>query len=138
MAALDDVWEHAQHVRMWLQTAHDAIARAPNRGVAGFLMAIVTRGQWRYAGAEDAIDAIAKARLPYLDLENALQRAQHSPVPLVTFEIDRGALSAGHTRIAADLMSQLRAALINDLAALDAVAEEVERLQKQARTPAMR
>ena len=67
-----------------------------------------------------------------------MQRAQHTPVPLVTFEIDRGVLSGGHTRITADLMSQLRAALINDLAALDALAEEVERLQKQARTPAMR
>jgi hypothetical protein len=138
MAAIDDVWEHAQHVRMWLQTAHDAIARAPNKGVAGFVMAIFTRGQSRYAGAEDAIDAIAKARLPYLDLENALQRAQHAPVPLMTFELDRRALSGGHIRITTDLMAQLRAALINDLAALDAVAEEVERLQKQARTPALR
>ena len=138
MAAIDDVWEHAQHVRMWLQTAHDEVTSGPRKGVGGFLMTILTRGQSRYRGAEEAIEAIAKARLPYLDLENALQRAQHTPVPLMTFEIDRRALSGGHIRITADLMAQLRAALINDLAALDALAEEVERLQKQARTPAMR
>lgn len=138
MAAIDDVWEHAQHVRMWLQTAHDAVSRVPSKGVGGFLMMIFTRGQSRYAGAETALDAIGKARLPYLDLENALQRAQHAPVPLMTFELDRQALSGNNIRITPGLMAQLRAGLINDLAALDALAEEVERLQKQARTPAMR
>lgn len=134
MAALDDVWEHAQHVRMWLQTAHDAIGRA--RG--GFFMALLTRGQSRYAGVETAIEAIGKARLPYLDLEQSLQRSQHAPVPLMTFDLDRRSLSGGNIRISPDLMAQLRSALTNDLAALDALAEEIERLQKQARTPSLR
>jgi hypothetical protein len=138
MAAIDDVWEHAQHVRMWLQTAHDAIGRAPRKGVGGFLLMILSRGQSRYDGALSAIDAIGKARLPYLDLEQSLQRAQHAPAPLMTFDLDRRALQGSNIRISPDLMAQLRATLINDLAALDALAEEVERLQKQARTPSMR
>jgi hypothetical protein len=138
MAAIDDVWEHAQHVRMWLQTAHDAVGRAPSNGLGGMLMMIFTRGQSRYAGAETALDAIGKARLPYLDLENALQRAQHAPVSLATFELDRRALSGNHIRLTPELMSQLRAALSNDLAALDALADDIERLQKQARTPSLR
>jgi hypothetical protein len=56
----------------------------------------------------------------------------------MTFELDRQALSGNNIRITQDLMARLRAGLINDLAALDALAEEVERLQKQARTPALR
>lgn len=138
MAAIDDVWEHAQNVRMWLQTAHDAVSGGASRGVGGFLMTILTRGQSRYAGFETALEAVAKARLPYLDLEHALHRSEHAPVPLATFELDRAALSGGHIRVTTELMAQLRAALVNDLAALDALSEEVERLQRQRRTPELR
>jgi hypothetical protein len=44
VAAIDDVWEHAQNSRMWLQTAHDAATRAASTSAGGFILALFTRG----------------------------------------------------------------------------------------------
>jgi hypothetical protein len=140
VAAIDDVWEHAQNVRMWLQTALDALGDVSARSFGGFLMSLFTRGQSRTDAAATAIDAVGKASLAYLDLEQALKRAEHAPLPLASIELYRREIysSSGSNRVNAALIAQLRSALAQDLPAVDALAEEIERLQRQRRSPELR
>ena len=140
MAAVDDIWEHAQNTRMWLQTAHDAAARSGSTSAGSFLLSYFTRGTSRRAAAADLLDAIGKLRLAYLDLEHALHRAAHTPLPLRTLELERTTpeLAGGHKRLTKPVMTALATALAADLGAVDNLITETEALQRQARTPQSR
>jgi hypothetical protein len=140
MAVVDDIWEHAQNTRMWLQTAHDASGRATSKSAGSFILSYFTRGSSRRTAAGDIFDAIGKLRLAYLDLEHALHRAGHTPLPLRTLELERTApeLTGSHKRLSSAILGALGQALTADLAAIDSLVTEVEQLQRQARMPQSR
>src|SRR6185312_13399230 len=106
MAAVDDIWEHAQNTRMWLQTAHDASARATSKSAGSFLLSYFTRGSSRYSALEETFDAIGKLRLAYLDLEHAIHRAGRPPFPLRTLDLERATpeLATGHKRLSPPIL----------------------------------
>ena len=140
MAAVDDIWEHAQNTRMWLQTASDASERAASSSAGAFILSYFTRGSSRRTAAAEILDAIGKLRLAYLDLEHAMHRAGHPPLPLRTLELERTApeLAGSHKRLSAPVVGALSKALAADLAAIDSLITETEQLQRQARTPQSR
>ncbi len=140
MGAVDDIWEHAQNTRMWLQTAHDASGRAGSLSAGSFLLSYFTRGGSRRSAAAEIFDAIGKLRLAYLDLEHALHRSGHAPLPLRTLEMERTTpeLAGSHKRLSKPVLDGLAAALAADLGAVDHLIAETEALQRQARTPQSR
>ena len=140
MAAVDDIWEHAQNSRMWLQTASDASGRAGSASAGSFILSYFTRGSSRRAAAGELLDAIGKLRLAYLDLEHSMHRSGRPPLPLRTLELERTnpALSGSHKRLDRETMRTLGTALTADLAAVDSLITETEALQRQARTPQSR
>jgi hypothetical protein len=140
VAVIDDIWEHAQNTRMWLQTAADASGRSTSSSIGSVLLNYFTRGTSRMGDAEELFDAIGKVRLAYLDLEHALHRAARPPFPLRTLELERTApeLASAHKRLNKSVMAALAAALTADLAAIDSLITETEQLQRQARTPQSR
>jgi hypothetical protein len=140
MAAVDDIWEHAQNTRMWLQTALDASGRAASSSAGSFILSYFTRGSSRGQAAGELLDAIGKVRLAYLDLEFAMHRAGQPPLPLRTLELERTTpeLAGSHKRLSAPVVRTLGTALTADLAAIDSLITETEALQRQARTPQSR
>ena len=97
-------------------------------------------GSSRRTAARELLDAIGKLRLAYLDLEHAMHRAGHPPLPLRTLELERTAPepAGSRKRLSAPVVGALSKALAADLAAVDSLITETEALQRQARTPQSR
>ena len=97
-------------------------------------------GSSRRTAARELLDAIGKLRLAYLDLEHAMHRAGHPPLPLRTLELERTAPepAGSRKRLSAPVVGALSKALAADLAAVDSLITETEALQRQARTPTTR
>lgn len=137
MGAIEDVWEHAQHVRMWLQTAHDALGRATTKSAGGFLVSWFTRGRSRSSDLNEAVDAIGKLKLAYLDLEHAQTRAGRTPLPLQTVWLDvvrAPSFVVGGVALNRTVVDRLTSSVTADLGAIDSLIEEVEHQQKQQRS----
>lgn len=137
MAAIEDVWEHAQHVRMWLQTAHDALTRATSKSAGGFLVSWFTRGRSRRSDVNEAVDAIGKLKLAYLDLEHAQARDGRTPLRLQTVWLDvvrAPSFAVGGFAPSHPVVTRLAASVTADLGAIDSLIEEVEHLQRQQRS----
>ena len=120
MSAVDDVWEHAQHVRMWLETASQSLGAASNRSPLGFIANWFSRGASGVARIHEALDAIGKAKVAYVDLQFALQRAELDQIHLATMQ-----LAPGQTSVA-----PIRDAVAGDLVKIDELVVEVEARQR--------
>lgn len=138
MAAIDDVWEHAQTVRMWILTARKELGGRPEGFAARWLRRVsgilYTARPWfeRDRDEDAAQDALRKAALANIDLQHALGRAGLPTLVLAAVTLDAGRMWTS------ERIDRQLEALMSDLARLDSLVEEVERLQKQARTPELR
>jgi hypothetical protein len=129
---LDDIWSAAQNVRMWLATAEGCLgADAPRSGLARLFSRRVSRHR-----VDEAVDAIGKTKVAYLDLEFALHRAEMDPVDLATLHMDVfKSANLGVARVVQSdaAVDQMRAAVTADLARIDALIAGVEALQRASR-----
>ena|SRR5450432_23922 len=106
--SIEDAWGYAQNVIMWLTTAAHCLDGASNRTVGGFFANLLSRGHAGSARLHEAADALGKAKLAFIDLAYALDRAQMSEVKLATFEIaqlERTKASVVRDTIARDLVT---------------------------------
>jgi hypothetical protein len=137
MSEIDDVWEHAQNVRMWLASVQDALGRAQSSRPGGLLASWLSRGNSRSAAVREAIDALGKARVAFVDLEFALHRACMPQVRLNSLHLqvaanpELGGLLG--SRLREDVVEEVAGHVAADLATVDRLTAEVEDLQRKAR-----
>jgi hypothetical protein len=122
--SVDDAWGAAQNVIMWLTTAAQSLDGASNRSIGGFFANLLSRGHAGRSGLHEAADAIGKAKVAFVDLAFALQRAQMSPVRLTTLETPQ------IEYIKASTVSDM---VTRDLATLEKLVADVEARQRATR-----
>jgi hypothetical protein len=134
--ALDDVWNSAQHVRMWLETANQNLGSASSKTAGSVLAGWLSRGRTSKANIDEAIDALGKVKLACLDLEFALHRAEMDRVDLATLKlqvVNAPSVLFGRVVIKDDAVAAVQAAVVADLSMIDALVAGVEAMQRAER-----
>jgi hypothetical protein len=134
--SLDDVWSHAQNVTMWLNTATQSLGAGNNRSAIGFFANILSRGRSGNARVDEAIDAIGKARVAFVDLEFALHHAQLPQIQLASLKLTLAKspdLGLVRFQINDANVAKLRETLARDLATVEQLVADVEARQRAPR-----
>lgn len=133
--SLDDVWSHAQNVTMWLNTASQSLAAGSNRSALGLFANLLSRGRSGNARVDEAIDAIDKARVAFVDLEFALHHANRPQIQLDSIKLTLAQspdLGLVRFQINNTSVAKLRETLARDLATVEQLVGDIE---AQQRTP---
>jgi hypothetical protein len=134
--SIDDVWGHAQNVKMWMTTALQNLGAASNKKPGGFFANLLSGGRAGKARLDEAIDAIAKAKVAFIDLEFSLHRSGMEQVKLATMGlalVRQPDFGIGTFHINATAVKPIRVALSADLVTLDKLLADVEARQQAAR-----